>query len=1257
MSRTLSLLRWQPQRLLLLAALAALLAGFALATQNASAQTTGTQVHWVRVDCDTPATIMQPNGAGKYAYTVGDDLCAQLWVVNAAQTAAAAPAAGSFPNYDDFEWLILGLRSDDPSADGAGSISNRNGNFQIGVGPTSGAHSYGFQREVSGTYTDFHCPARWSSGNGFGLPCGTGGGEGTIGKAHLLNHPGLVYDSASPSSSTGAPADGDMVNAAGSVFKLVVPQATLNDERFFLSARIKTMGLTPDVERETAIEFVNAQLFPGYARATRLTNFGAAGSEDNERGSTIRACTTADNTDTTTKVDCADDVTPGTAVAIGHALYAADDSLKTPGMNDYVTVSTSDGWIVSNLCGGGKPVKSCTYDADAISATGQGNSGGVFFLPNMGASVITIAYKTQVGDQRDGDDTDIDDTTLTVTGGTAGALTGKVGVYPLDNAFNLRIGAALTDTSPPDFPGLSPLNPAGSGYIAGIPYSDVNTVTLKAASGTITVLSGTDQTCDAPPPDEASACTVTLSEAELMAAGQAWIGSTPTLTAVDQILPVRFTYDGTADKIDVTIDPDGGSDVPVPYTFGSTASVAGIRAYLSDDADNILSPGQTAEVKAGVEITTSADWLAAAFGRNQFNDNIRAGTADGAIESGYLVLTGPAAWEDGSTRLSLNAGSDYDNITCVPTRSLAGSEASPGDTCWVSNDAGNAPKFTVAGGADEDISLTVSINSAVTISSVSSDAASVLSAPTVSPGTISYVLSYLPGLGVDGPWVRENLKTGTERNVALTKTFFGRATLRVGEVAQIDSVALGRKPVGGVTPSGTIPVGQTTREDLVLSIRNADNAPTQETALSAITLSVIGGGRIASAFCPGGINAELTTCTVNLATSAGNTVGNSLRLAARANPAVIGGIPINFKAPTTAGTSRIVATVIGGNGQTYSADPLELVVSGTASSVAVTGDMPRLLSFGTPDSGDAKDDRDVATIKISASDAGGNAAAMPSNATASLKRADGTAVSSSAAVATVECSNPERTNCNLVINVNQSANSPLDSGSYVATVTGRGITALEVPLTLAGKAKTVNVELGDLPGLGGNWTVNITVLDANGVPVADGTELRLNARGVAAATSDVVLISKPNEGSDGVATAKTKNGMYSATLTVIARGRGVLSVSAVSGSGDSLVTDASDGGVVLDTRMAAVPGEAYGGPVEFQSADGMPALGVIARWRSTTPGSAADALALVPEAEVLWLHNGRRWIQYATGEDGAALPGANNFVVTNGDFLWYGASQ
>lgn len=1240
MSRTLSLLRWQPQRLLLLAALAALLAGFALATQNASAQTIETQVHWVRVDCDTPATIMQPNDAGKYAYAMGDDLCVQLWVVNAAQTAGAVPAAGSFPTYGDFEWLVLGLRNDDPSVAGAGAINNRNGAFQIGVGPTSGAHSYGFQTEdAQGMYQDFSCPARWGSGSGFGLPCGAG--NTFAAKASLLEH-------------TGVTANSDTVKAAGTVYKLVVPSATLSGRGFFVSGRLRTLGLPANVERENALEFVNSAF--SEARATRLTNFGAAGSEDNERGSTIRACTTADNTDTTTKVDCADDVTPGTAVAIGHALYAADDSLKTPGMNDYVTVSTSDGWIVSNLCDGGLPVKSCTYDADALSASGQGSSGGVFFLPNTGASEIAIAYKTQVGDIRDGDDTVIDDTTLTITGGTAGALAGKVSVYPRDNAFTLRIGAELMDTSPPDFPGSDSLfDPAGNGYIAGIPNNAIFEVKLEADSGTITVLSTPDMTCDPVPTADAPTCTVTLDDGDLARAGGAWAyRATP--AATDQILPLRFTYDGTADKIDITITPSGtGADVDASITFGSTASVAGVRAYLSDDADNILGPGQTAEVKAGVEIATSEEWLAAAFGRFQFLGGGRARAAADAIESGYLVLTGPAAWEDGSTRLSLNAGNTYDNIYCVPTRSLAGSEASPGDTCWVSDAMGNAPKFTVAGDADEDISLTVSINSTRTITAVSDDRGEALSAPTVTGGI--YNFGYPGGIGVDGPWVRENLKTGTERNVALTKTFFGRATLRVGEVAQIDSVALGRKPVGGVTPSGTIPVGQTTREDLVLSIRNADNAPTQETALSAITLSVIGGGRIASAFCPGGINAELTTCTVNLATSAGNTVGNSLRLAARANPAVIGGIPINFKAPTTAGTSRIVATVIGGNGQTYSADPLELVVSGTASSVAVTGDMPRLLSFGTPDSGDAKDDRDVATIKISASDAGGNAAAMPSNATASLKRADGTAVSSSAAVATVECSNPERTNCNLVINVNQSANSPLDSGSYVATVEGRGITALEVPLTLAGKAKTVNVALGELPGLGGNWTVNITVLDANGVPVADGTELRLNARGVAAATSDVVLISKPNEGSDGVAIAKTKNGMYSATLTVIARGRGVLSVSAVSGSGDSLVTDASDPGVVLDTRMAAVPGEAYGGPVEFQSADGMPALGVIARWRSTTPGSAADALALVPEAEVLWLHNGRRWIQYATGEDGAALPGANNFVVTNGDFLWYGASQ
>ena len=47
MFRTLSLLRSQPHRFLLLAALGALLAGFAFAAQSASAQTIEAQPHWI----------------------------------------------------------------------------------------------------------------------------------------------------------------------------------------------------------------------------------------------------------------------------------------------------------------------------------------------------------------------------------------------------------------------------------------------------------------------------------------------------------------------------------------------------------------------------------------------------------------------------------------------------------------------------------------------------------------------------------------------------------------------------------------------------------------------------------------------------------------------------------------------------------------------------------------------------------------------------------------------------------------------------------------------------------------------------------------------------------------------------------------------------------------------------------------------------------------------------------------------------------
>ncbi len=1296
------------RRLFLLAALAALLAAAALAViPRADAQTPSLYPHIVRWDPGANSGAGAPIQAvnGRFAYDEDDDIYIKVWVTSAAVTAGAVPAASvlNVPYHQSsgsIDFIVVGFRYDDPDASTPDIISGGDHRIPPGGDGYGGAmHEYGLQAEDDdGDFVDFLCPDRWGGGMGnFGLPCGAGNGVGPGGKARFLGDP----DHASAGNADTA--------GHGGVFKLVLPPDLDN---FYVSAIAKANG--EGTRTEHALRFVS----PDYREVSVYRM------KDTDDG--LAPCTSEDTSvdDCTDNPELGRALLMGSILSNGND--ADGNPVKVP-YSDFDTVEVeikssdrlNNAGIVfhPDLCpvssppvgagvespfvdawrSGNDQLGICTYNKKSFGDTSGNYDGTVGPFVNYLAGeirtppssawatdgIVYVRYmkgETEVASgqyqfaspnpanafsKRRDNDADTPDVN------EAGPQ-GRIGAYGSSGDLALRIGL-MRETSLPAsaIDGEYMTTVRLSDFQTGGSASNADRITLNVkGKGTVRLLY-TDWECsDDGTTDEGTDCHLndpdgadpedrlgTLMQAMLrgrtLETGYGWdlMHMTPMI--------LRVVHD-TENPEDITLSgriKDGTFvNNPIPEYVAKAPSGNGegsarVIAWLPDDADGRLGASQVAQVAVGYHAqdeatqrfhgSVSGFWYATAY------EGLDATLGSGGIDlreqgfgDGYLVLNGPAVWdENGGKRLSLSE-EGYNHINCVDRRGATGSADDAGlVSCYMTNEDGGAPKVRVdADAGDDDIVVTGN----VPVWRLTADD------PTASVPEGSVPAFY-------------ELPTGTMQYQGVMA--FGQARLRVGAVKQIETVTLSRAPVGGVVPTGTIRVGDPEAKAVVLSIRNAENAPSQITALSAITISVIGGGQIDGGdeegrgdYCPGSF---APTCTVSFTSMTdGGTAADSLRVAAGATPGVIGAIPLRFKAPTTAGNTRIVATVIGNDGSTYSAEPLELVISGTASSIAVSGDEPRLLSFDTPDSGDAKDDRDTATIKIGASDAAGNAAAMPRNAKAELKSAAGAAVPSSAYVATIDCANPERTNCSLVININQSAAAPLASGDYIAKVSGSGIADLDVPVTLAGKAKTINVELGELPGVGGNWPVTIAVLDSNGIPVADGTEVRLDARGVVATTSDVVLISKPNEDSDGVASAKTKNGMVSANLTVIARGRGVLSVSAVSGSGDSLTTDATSGGVVLDTRTAALPDEAYGGPIEFQSADGMPALGVISSWRGETAGSASQALALVEGADVLWLHNGRRWIQYATGPEGAELPGsAANFTIIEGDYLWFAASQ
>ena len=59
-------------------------------------------------------------------------------------------------------------------------------------------------------------------------------------------------------------------------------------------------------------------------------------------------------------------------------------------------------------------------------------------------------------------------------------------------------------------------------------------------------------------------------------------------------------------------------------------------------------------------------------------------------------------------------------------------------------------------------------------------------------------------------------------------------------------------------------------------------------------------------------------------------------------------------------------------------------------------------------------------------------------------------------------------------------------------------------------------------------------------------------------------------------------------------------------------------------------------------------------WQASYRTRGSQVAAMLPGLDVLWRWSGQRWQPYATGQDGALLPGAADFIIETGDQLWIG---
>ena len=233
-------------------------------------------------------------------------------------------------------------------------------------------------------------------------------------------------------------------------------------------------------------------------------------------------------------------------------------------------------------------------------------------------------------------------------------------------------------------------------------------------------------------------------------------------------------------------------------------------------------------------------------------------------------------------------------------------------------------------------------------------------------------------------------------------------------------------------------------------------------------------------------------------------------------------------------------------------------------------------------------------------------------------------------------------------------------GTYTAAVTLTGKNTVSVDFHVVGKLATLTAEADSTTVVeDGEFTVTATLVDANGLPVADG-----KADVEADATANPPVVAVDNSGDDvefeviggdlavfgqdstergQMVTKEVKGGTASATFYV------------TGDSGKAIVIVRSGGKTARVTVSTADAGGAAA--ADEVGIDCLSELSSHSTWTCTTGANAADVFAELASrgASALWLYNGTSWVRYAT-RDGEELPGSTNFAIRQYDSLYVSGS-
>ena len=502
-----------------------------------------------------------------------------------------------------------------------------------------------------------------------------------------------------------------------------------------------------------------------------------------------------------------------------------------------------------------------------------------------------------------------------------------------------------------------------------------------------------------------------------------------------------------------------------------------------------------------------------------------------------------------------------------------------------------------------------------------------------------------------------NLATGGNADLSIVvpeevqnRSISGSATLTVKSIKEVASVDLSLAthaasnsdctPPSGVTratgdtcPSTISAVRGDRQTAFLLKVLNEDGAASNWNGIKRIQLDVRGApadvkaGSFTGAS-DDGVTQEcigLAICSWNINTAMNSQPWDGVA-ADKINQLVL------RPAGTATGTATVTATVISAAGDTFVTDPVEVTITGRAAKFDIAEPTTTLYRAYTSAAGD---NRDKLTLTSTATDSGGN------TVSGDTLRSGAKITGPDNKVATAKFGALSRNaKGEIVIELAEATTgtAALAVGTYKFEASIGTGSALKdtVEFTVVDKAAEDGISVEFDPEtpttVGQEVTATVTVTDAAGNAVADGTAVTVSASDSAGTGAAVRLV--------GNFSPKTKNGTASVRMVTI-------------GDGLAIVTVTADGQVSVSTlRSSAMSTSQVRGVEGLSRSD-------VNQFASWEPGNSVQASELFGElrsrgagAVYRWDQSSRTWLRYATDASGTELPGSVNFQINRGDTLY-----